>query len=594
MEVDDSSPTYTEIPSQLKKLTENALEANRIHQYALTKYAECLMAEMQELDKLMDAVVTDDVEGEIEAEVQITGAVKAMGPCTVAEFLKPESPFYEDALRRSQYLSDTVDHPMKIKELESLAEAIKQENLRLKACASQRSGQSDVEFDVVNNTEGINWSIVAENVNKASGSTNRTADQCRIRWLGDRHPRINHGIWSSTELEKLKDLASTQTQANEGKVDWVQVANELGVGHFTILVFRRLNFIKTNRTPIDCMRHAVQRQRHVWNPEADKRLADAVKLYGTYNWNIGIVSEMLHIIPSNSSSFSLVARYVSEDATASQCQVRYSRVIDPSRKRGAWTDDEFGRLKEAVAAYGNSWVEVAACLPGRTNEQCRERWSEHLNLASAGTVWTEENDLVLVRAVGEIGNRWKEISAKVGNGTTGQQCRTRWEKLKRLQEQQQAAAAVTGPLTPAPAIQPPAPRPRGRPRKNPTPAEAREETMAAPPSARPRPRPLGKGKGKAKAAEPGDSASTSAVDSAEGPSADQEGHTAEPAAPGPSTDTVTGEKRAVCETGEEVEAPARKRRKTKNSQVATTPGDLPKKGGRPRKKNSCSVFFSDS
>lgn len=214
---------------------------------------------------------------------------------------------------------------------------------------------------------------------------------------------------------------SVQAQTNEGKVNWVQVANELGVG-LKISIMCQLIFPKTNRTPIDCMRHGVQRQRHIWNAEADKRLSDAVKLYGTYNWNIGIVSEILHTTCSSSSSFS-VARYVSEDATASQCQARYSRAIDPSRKRGAWSDDELARLKEAVAAYGNSWVDVAACIPGRTNEQCRERWSEHLNLASVDTVWTEEDDLALTRAVAEVGNRWKEISAKVGNGTTSQQVR---------------------------------------------------------------------------------------------------------------------------------------------------------------------------
>ncbi|KAG5734396.1 snRNA-activating protein complex subunit 4, partial [Termitomyces sp. T112] len=521
MEVDYGSQTFMEISSQLKALTESALEANKAHQYALTRHAERLMGELQELDKLMDAVATDDIEDDVDTEVQIPGAVKATGPCPVAEFLKPDSPFYEDASRRSQYLSDTVDHPMKAKELEALAEAVKQENLRLEAYASQRSGGINTEFDVENNTEGINWSIVAENVNKASGSTNRTADQCRIKWLGDRHPRINHGSWSPTELEKLKDLVYAQTQANEGKVNWAQVANELG----------------TNRTPIDCMRHGVQRQRHVWNPDADKRLADAVKLYGTYNWNI-------------------VARYVSEDATASQCQVRYSRVIDPSRKRGAWADDEFARLKEAVSAYGSSWVEVAACMPGRTNEQCRERWTEHLNLASAGTVWTEEHDLVLIRAVGEIGNRWKEISARVGNGTTSQQCRTRWEKLKRLQGHQQAGApAVGGPSTLALETQPPAPKPRGRPRKKTTPAgtEAQEETTSSAPLARsrPRPRPIGKGKGKAKVIEPDDRASTSATDSTQGLSADQQGQTTVLPAVNDATimDAATGKKRALDETG---------------------------------------------
>jgi hypothetical protein len=40
-------------PLTLKVLAENALEANKAHQYALTKYAERLAADLQEIDKLM-------------------------------------------------------------------------------------------------------------------------------------------------------------------------------------------------------------------------------------------------------------------------------------------------------------------------------------------------------------------------------------------------------------------------------------------------------------------------------------------------------------------------------------------------------------
>lgn len=37
----------------IKILTEKALEANKAHQYALTKYAERLTADLQEMDKLL-------------------------------------------------------------------------------------------------------------------------------------------------------------------------------------------------------------------------------------------------------------------------------------------------------------------------------------------------------------------------------------------------------------------------------------------------------------------------------------------------------------------------------------------------------------
>ncbi|KAF8076140.1 hypothetical protein FPV67DRAFT_1664441 [Lyophyllum atratum] len=465
MGIEEEAPTN--VSEELKALTEKALDANKAHQYALTKYAERLTAELQELERLMSAVTTDDVDEEPDIEIQVPGAKKAMGPCSISEFLNPESPFFEHASRRSQYLNYRVDHPMKAKELDVLAEAVKSENLRLRAYESQKSIQeASTAFDVENNTEGINWTTVAEKVSNVC-TVKRTADQCRIRWLGDRHPKINHASWSSAELEKLKGLVTKQQAANDGKVDWVHVAKDLG----------------TNRTPIDCMRRGLPRERHIWHPSADEKLAEAVKLYGTDNWGI-------------------VARFVSEDATAGQCQVRYTRAINPSRKRGPWADDEFERLKVAVAAYGNSWVEVAACIPGRSNEQCRERWAEHLSLSTANIVWSETDDKALMDAASSMGNKWTAISSKIGNKATGHQCRARWEKLKRLQELQQSAAADPSSIASTSQVSA-APTPKGRPRKYVAASGTGDSETTPPPvpRARPKPRPIGKGKGKEKAVE---------------------------------------------------------------------------------------------
>jgi hypothetical protein len=114
-----------------------------------------------------------------------------------------------------------------------------------------------------------------------------------------------------------------------------------------------------------------------------------------------------------------VARFVSEDATASQCQSRYSR-LDTTLKRGKWSKEEDSRLELAFKAYGNSWVEVAACIPGRTNGQCREHWSE---LSCSRAQWTEEEEKSLKDAVSTMGNSWTKIAEQLGHGRTGQQVR---------------------------------------------------------------------------------------------------------------------------------------------------------------------------
>lgn len=297
---------------------------------------------------------------------------------------------------------------MRARELEVLANAVKSSNERLQACEIQKTGHTKIDLD--HNVDGLDWNVIAEKVTTTC-KIRRTADQCRIKWLGDRHPKFVHSGWSASEYENLKQLVAEQRETNDGKVDWVYVGEKLG-GH---------------RTPLDCMRHGVIRPRHVWTKEYDEKLYNAVQRYGTNNWSV-------------------VATVVSEDATAGQCQGRYFRALDPSLKKGAWSEAEFKRLEVAVKAYGNAWMDVAACMPGRTNEQCRERWMEHLATPSSQVQWTKQEDEILFESVQSMGNQWKAIGAKVGNGSTGSQCRLRYDKLVKQRALQGATSDVTLPV----------------------------------------------------------------------------------------------------------------------------------------------------
>jgi len=112
-----------------------------------------------------------------------------------------------------------------------------------------------------------------------------------------------------------------------------------------------------------------------------------------------------------------VARVVSPDATAQQCQNRYQRSLDPALKRGPWSPAEDAKLRLAVSAYGNSWVDVASMMEGRSNEQCRDRWNERLDPKINREAWTEEEDRLLTDAVKELGEgKWKAVSERMGNG----------------------------------------------------------------------------------------------------------------------------------------------------------------------------------
>ena len=123
--------------------------------------------------------------------------------------------------------------------------------------------------------------------------------------------------------------------------------------------------------------------------------------------------------PDIDSSITKVARYVAPCATTSQCQTRYVRSVDPGIKRGPWSPEEDDRLRKAVAAFKNSWIDVAGVLSGRTNDQCRERWGEISADRGWKGDWSPEEDQMLLDLAKQLGNKWKAIGARIGTGRTG-------------------------------------------------------------------------------------------------------------------------------------------------------------------------------
>ena len=105
----------------------------------------------------------------------------------------------------------------------------------------------DTTIDLENNVDGLDWTRIAERVCKTfitslisvlkyfilvkvsdASSVKRTAIDCRVCWIGDRHPIINHGEWEAPEIAKLSELVF-EILKEESTVDWVEVAKQLGV-----------------------------------------------------------------------------------------------------------------------------------------------------------------------------------------------------------------------------------------------------------------------------------------------------------------------------------------------------------------------------
>jgi cytochrome c551/c552 len=147
--------------------------------------------------------------------------------------------------------------------------------------------------------------------------------------------------------------------------------------------------------------------RRSWNGEEDAKLTEAVKKHGKHWVAVAVM------VPGR---------------TRVQCRKRWVQTVDPDNGKivGKWKGEEDAKLTEAVTKYGNNWVAVAAMVPGRTNVQCRERWTNTVDPANSGQgKWTPEEDVKLAEAVKKHGKHWVLVAAMVP-GRTNRRCRHRW------------------------------------------------------------------------------------------------------------------------------------------------------------------------
>ncbi|KVI04613.1 Homeodomain-like protein [Cynara cardunculus var. scolymus] len=222
----------------------------------------------------------------------------------------------------------------------------------------------------------------------------RSGPECESRWMNCEDPLINRQSWTVQEDKKLLYVVQ-----NEGFSNWIDIAGLLG----------------TNRTPFQCLSR-FQRSlnasiiKNEWTTPEDEELRIAVSEYGETNWQ-------------------LVASTL-EGRTGTQCSNRWKKSLNPLRERvGKWAPDEDKRLKIAVRLFGaKNWYKIARFVPGRTQVQCRERWVNCLDPSLNMNEWTEEEDLKLKEAIAEHGYSWSKIAACIPPRTDSQ-CRRRWKVL---------------------------------------------------------------------------------------------------------------------------------------------------------------------
>jgi myb proto-oncogene protein len=112
-----------------------------------------------------------------------------------------------------------------------------------------------------------------------------------------------------------------------------------------------------------------------------------------------------------------------------QCRNRWTDnlSLNTNRKVGKWAAEEDAKLIDAVQKHGKDWVAVAALVSGRNNKECRQRWADNLepNTNRKMGKWTAEEDAKLIEGVRKHGKEWVAVAALVP-GRMDKLCRQRW------------------------------------------------------------------------------------------------------------------------------------------------------------------------
>ena len=110
-----------------------------------------------------------------------------------------------------------------------------------------------------------------------------------------------------------------------------------------------------------------------------------------------------------------------------QCRLRWTQSLDTTINRGPWTASEDKILIDAHKKLGNKWAEISKLIDGRTDNQCRHRWSLVLDSTIQRSRWSAREDKILMDAHKKLGNKWVEISKLIA-GRTDKQCKQRWRQ----------------------------------------------------------------------------------------------------------------------------------------------------------------------
>ncbi|KAJ1296970.1 hypothetical protein BS78_01G342300 [Paspalum vaginatum] len=105
--------------------------------------------------------------------------------------------------------------------------------------------------------------------------------------------------------------------------------------------------------------HKKKLRRGLWSPEEDEKLMNHIAKYGHGCW-------------------SSVPKLAGLERCGKSCRLRWINYLRPDLKRGTFSQEEEDLIIHLHSLLGNKWSQIAAQLPGRTDNEVKNFWNSYV------------------------------------------------------------------------------------------------------------------------------------------------------------------------------------------------------------------------
>lgn len=197
---------------------------------------------------------------------------------------------------------------------------------------------------------------------------------------------LNSSRFAKSLTPPRSGSTSPPTTKRPGYIKWTPEEDEMLRAAITIHGTSKWSLVASmvkGRTAMQCSTRwqgALNTSIHKgkWEPEEDRILIAAVEKWkaehpprSPSSYESEDDDEQAETIP-----WGLIASMLPRRRTGIQCQARWSEALDPTVRKGKWTNEEDGMLFAGVKEFGTCWIKVASRVRGRTQRQIRTRWMQ--------------------------------------------------------------------------------------------------------------------------------------------------------------------------------------------------------------------------